>query len=82
MLFRSQLGEGIQGVCVLEQAATGSSTTPSGQSLAEQLAAAWKGGGKSAASGSGNEPYSEGQVRSFRIKSIDAAAKKIELAPE
>ena len=73
-----QLGEGVEGVCVLE----GTSGAPSGAtagSLAEQLAAAWKGGVKP--SGSGSEPYREGQLRSFTIKSIDAAAKKIDLSP-
>jgi hypothetical protein len=43
------------------------------------LAAAWKGGLKSA--GTGSEPYRPGQVRSFTIKAIDASGKKIELSP-
>ena len=76
-----QLDEGVEGVCLLEEAAPGSLAPASGGSLAEQLAAAWKGGAKSAAAGASSEPYREGQVRSFTIKAIDAAAKKIELAP-
>ena len=46
--------------------------------LAEKLAAAWKGGVKSAST---SEPYQEGQLRSFTIKNMDAAGKKIELTP-
>src|SRR5207302_10196013 len=53
-----QLGEGVEGVCVLEPAPPGSSAT-SGGSLAEQLAAAWKGGVKPSPAG-GTEPYREG----------------------
>jgi small subunit ribosomal protein S1 len=75
-----QLDEGVEGVCIVEEAAPGSLAPASGVSLAAQLTAAWKGGVKSAA-GSSSEPYREGQVRSFTIKSIDAAGKKIDLAP-
>ncbi len=74
-----QLGEGVEGVCVIETA--GSSDAPaaaSGASLAEQLSAAWKGGVKPA-SKTGSEFYHEGELRSFKIKSIDASGKKIEL---
>jgi hypothetical protein len=49
-------------------------------SLAEKLAAAWKGGVRPA-SGGPSEPYQEGQLRSFTIKAIDSAGKKIELTP-
>src|SRR6266566_462949 len=75
-----QLGEGVEGVCIVEEAAPGALAPASGGSLAAQLAAAWKGGVKSAAAAS-SEPYREGQVRSFTIKAMDAAGKKIELAP-
>jgi small subunit ribosomal protein S1 len=78
---RVQLGEGVEGVCVLETAAPGPASGVSAGSLAEQLAAAWKGGAKSSASTSGAEPYREGQIRSFTIKAIDAGGKRIELAP-
>jgi small subunit ribosomal protein S1 len=72
-----QLGEGIEGVCIVEEAPV---APLSGGSLAAQLAAAWKGGVKSS-SGVRLEPYLEGQVRSFTIKAMDAAGRRIELAP-
>jgi small subunit ribosomal protein S1 len=75
-----QLGEGVEGVCVVAEASPAGSGPASAGSLAEQLAAAWKGGARSSAA-SGAEPYREGQLRSFTIKAIDAAGKKIELAP-
>jgi polyribonucleotide nucleotidyltransferase len=73
-----ELGEGVRGFCPIESAAS-SPGTVSGGSLAEQLAAVWKGGLKP--SGAGSEPYREGQVRSFTIKSIDASGRSIELIP-
>lgn len=86
-----QLGEGVEGVCVVEESAKPAATASGGAlagSLAEQLAAAWKGGKASASkpgdklpSGSATEPYREGQLRSFTIKAMDAAGKKIELTP-
>jgi ribosomal protein S1 len=76
-----QLGEGVEGVCLIEEAAPGGSSAASAGSLAEQLAAAWKGGAKSSGSSSGNEPYREGEIRSFTIKTIDATGRRIELAP-
>jgi small subunit ribosomal protein S1 len=76
-----QLGEGVEGVCVVEAAAPTSNEPPSGGSLAQQLAAAWKGGVKSTTAGPASEPYREGQVRSFTIKSMDPSGKKIELTP-
>jgi small subunit ribosomal protein S1 len=75
-----QLDEGVEGVCVVQESAPASSAPASSGSLAEQLAAAWKGGVKPSAP-SGQEPYQAGQIRSFTIKSIDASAKKIELNP-
>jgi small subunit ribosomal protein S1 len=74
-----QLGEGVEGVCVIEENPASSASVSTG-SLADKLAAAWKGGAKSS-SGGIVEPYSEGQLRSFTIKSIDTAGKKIELTP-
>jgi small subunit ribosomal protein S1 len=73
-----QLGEGVQGVCILEDMPGETPVTSSG-SLAEQLAAAWKGGARPSAGP--REPYHEGQLRSFTIKTIDPAGKKIELSP-
>jgi small subunit ribosomal protein S1 len=75
-----QLGEGVEGVCRLEEQSSGGPAV-SGGSLAEQLAAAWKGGVKPTTPGGGSDPYREGQVRSFTIKSIDQGGKKIELTP-
>ena len=74
-----QLGEGVEGVCLIEEPAADSTPRTSG-SLAEQLAAAWKGGVKPR-SGAPAEAYQKGQVRSFTIKAIDEAGKKIELDP-
>ena len=74
-----ELGEGVEGVCMVENIPAGATGFVSVGSVAEQLAAAWKGGLKSA--GTGSEPYRPGQVRSFTIKAIDASGKKIELSP-
>jgi small subunit ribosomal protein S1 len=77
-----QLGEGVEGVCTIEPAVPGATQKASSGSLAEQLSAAWKGGIKSpTASGGGSEPYKEGQLRSFTIKSMDASGRNIELVP-
>ncbi len=77
-----QLGEGVEGICVLEAAAAPVRNAPvTGLSLAAQLEAAWKGGVKASANVE-NEPYVEGQIRAFTIKAMDAAGKKIELAPD
>jgi len=70
-----QLAEGVEGVFRVQETATGRPASASGGSLAERLAAAWKGGTKPA------ETYHEGQIRSFTIKAIDAAGKRIELMP-
>jgi small subunit ribosomal protein S1 len=72
-----QLAEGVEGTCVLEKSSV--APAPSSGSLAEQLAAAWKGGVKPSSLG-GTEPYQEGQLRSFTVKAIEAGAKKIELS--
>jgi small subunit ribosomal protein S1 len=82
-----QLGEGVEGVCILEMAANESLATSSGAatggvagSMAAQLAAAWKGGVKPAAAAV-SEPYQEGQVRTFTVKAMDPAGQHIELSP-
>src|SRR5262249_41628242 len=59
---RVQLGEGVEGVCILPEGSSVANAPASAGSLAEQLAAAWKGGVKTASSSS--EPYTEGQLRS------------------
>ncbi len=76
-----QLGEGVEGVCAVEEAAAASvpAAPPTGGSLAAQLAAAWKGTAKPVASA--NEPYREGQLRSFKIRAMDTASRRIELIP-
>jgi small subunit ribosomal protein S1 len=75
-----QLGEGVEGVCVLDEPQAAPAPALSG-SLADQLAAAWKGGGQKPQGEGTLEPYREGQLRSFTIKAIDTAGKKIELSP-
>ena len=75
-----QLGEGVEGICIVEEAAPDAQSPPSSGSMAAQLAAAWKGGVKSTTAGP-SEPYREGQVRSFTIKAINTAEKTIELTP-
>jgi small subunit ribosomal protein S1 len=74
-----QLGEGVEGVCIVEGMPSESTPVSSG-SLAEQLAAAWKGGVKPSA-GPAAEVYREGQLRSFTVRAIDASGRKIELTP-
>jgi small subunit ribosomal protein S1 len=74
-----QLGEGVEGMCIVEQT-TATAPSAGNASLAEQLAAAWKGEAKPSTS-SGALSYREGELRSFTIKSIDPAGKKIELTP-
>ena len=76
-----QLGEGVEGVCILEQTLLQAPAATAGMSMAEQLAAAWKGGVKMPEAGAGAEPYREGELRSFTIKAIDAEGKKIRLQP-
>ena len=79
---RVQLGEGVEGVCRIDRESGALSAAPAASgSLAEQLAAAWKGGSKPVERGASFEPYYEGQLRSFTIKAIDPAARKIELTP-
>jgi small subunit ribosomal protein S1 len=75
-----QLSEGVEGVCTVDKTAAVSQPAVSSGSMAEKLAAAWKTGVKSSVS-SGPEPYKEGQLRSFTIKSIDTSSRNIELNP-
>jgi len=79
---RVELGEGVPATCRMEgesaepeQAA--SEGKPDLSSSISLLAAKWKGGD---ASGKGKrEPARSGQIRSFRIVKLDAAAKRIEV---
>jgi small subunit ribosomal protein S1 len=66
-----QLGEGVEGVCALTESAPVVAGT-----MAAALAAAWKGGASTAASGP--EPLREGQLRTFTIVSLDP--QRIELS--
>jgi small subunit ribosomal protein S1 len=79
---RVELGEGIQGTCriaapSLAKKDTGAESKADLSSLSSMLKAHWKGG--AAVSGSNREEVRAGQIRSFRIAKLDAAAKKIEL---
>ncbi len=78
---RVELGEGIHATCKMTTVAPAKNEAPKDakadlSSLSSMLQARWK-------SGSGGpvkaEPVRAGQVRSFRIVSLDRAAKKIEL---
>ena len=82
---RVELGEGIQAVCKLgaessekEEKAADPKTDLS--SLKSMLEARWKGG--QATGVPRREPVRAGQIRSFRIIKLDAAAKRIELELE
>jgi len=74
-----QVDEGVTATCILS-GGTSSSTAKTAaadlSSMTALLAARWKGGGGAS---SGSEPIKAGQIRSFKITSLDAAAKKIEL---
>ena len=76
-----ELGEGVHATCKLnkeenESKAVAAEGKPDLSSLSTMLAARWKGGGSG---GDAKEPLREGQVRSFRIASLDPAAKRIEV---
>jgi small subunit ribosomal protein S1 len=80
---RVELGEGIHATCRLTKvAATQPKSTASAgkadmSSLSAMLNARWKGG--SASTETKPEPLRAGQIRSFKIVQLDAAAKKIEV---
>lgn len=76
-----ELGEGVTGYCPLsgdggDAGAQEEANRADLSTLTTMLAARWKGGAKSAGK---EEPLRSGQIRSFRILSLDGAAKKIEL---
>jgi small subunit ribosomal protein S1 len=81
---RVELGEGIVGKCrVPDQRSTSDKNKPAPEStkadlssLTSMLQARWKG---AASSERAPEPIQAGQIRSFRISSLDAASKKIDL---
>lgn len=76
-----ELGEGIQGTCILPVPAGTDETRAGGKadlsSLTSMLQARWK--GRSTAESSKPEPIGTGQVRSFRIVKLNPDAKQIEL---
>lgn len=79
---RIELGEGIQGYCRTSDSAETAGTSQTGQAvdlsaLSSMLKARWKTG--AAPAGSKPEALRVGQVRSFRITSLDTATKRIEL---
>jgi small subunit ribosomal protein S1 len=78
---RVELGEGVHGVCRMAGAAPVEEQKPAEgkadlSSLSSMLKARWKGG---PGGDSGRDPLRSGQIRSFRILGLDAAAKKIDL---
>jgi small subunit ribosomal protein S1 len=83
---RVELGEGILATCNIAAAARQAEpaaelSTPAKAdlgSLSAMLKSRWKEGPSTAAI-SKNEPARAGQIRSYRITKLDAAAKKIEL---
>ena len=78
---RVELGEGVVAACRLKsESSQGGAKRTEGRadlsSMSEMLAAKWKSG---AAAASNSEALRAGQVRSFKIVSLDPAAKKIEV---
>ncbi len=82
-----ELGEGVQGTCVLaekEQKQEQKSSPVDVSALSSMLASRWKGSGGTAAAANTEtsqkrELVKAGQIRRFRITKIDAGKKKIEL---
>jgi small subunit ribosomal protein S1 len=84
-----ELGEGIRAACKLSAVAAGSNATDTAEaksagtadlsSLTSMLKARWQ--GNAPAYSAGPEPLAEGQIRTFKIKRLDAEAKKIEVDP-
>ncbi len=87
-LARVELGEGVVATCRMPSQAKEDSSAGNQQgsakadlsSLSSMLQARWKSGGASA-SNAKQQAAEAGQIRSFRIVKLDAAAKKIELEP-
>jgi small subunit ribosomal protein S1 len=79
---RVDLGEGIQATCKIAADAPGDEAPAADKSdlssMTSMLTAKWKSGTVASAPGR-KEPARAGQIRSFRITRLDAAAKKIEV---
>jgi len=77
---RVELGEGIIAHCRVRAAVVAEESTEPAKadlsSLSSMLQAKWKGGNAGA---SKREPVKTGQIRSFKLVNLDAAAKRIEL---
>jgi len=81
---RVELGEGIQAGCRMDASGvseekdqrSAAASKPDLSSLGSMLQARWKG---ATSGGAKPEPVRTGQIRNFRIKKLDPAAKKIEL---
>jgi small subunit ribosomal protein S1 len=82
---RVELGEGVIATCQIKSPeAAGSAEAPEPRSsdvgsLSAMLSAKWKQGGGGSGSTGGKPPARAGEVRSFRISSLDPAKKLIEL---
>jgi small subunit ribosomal protein S1 len=81
---RVELGEGLQAGCRMEASGVSeekdqrsAASKPDLSSLSSMLQARWK--GATSGGGAKPEPVRTGQIRNFRIKKLDPAAKKIEL---
>jgi small subunit ribosomal protein S1 len=83
-----ELGEGIRATCRVSGAAASATAKPAEgkpagkadlSALSSMLQARWKGSAPDASAAP--EPLAEGQVRSFKIRKLDAEAKKIEVEP-
>jgi small subunit ribosomal protein S1 len=82
---RVELGEGIQAGCRMDASGvaeekdqrTAAASKPDLSLLGSMLQARWK--GATSGGGAKPEPVRTGQIRNFRIKKLDPAAKKIEL---
>ena len=81
-----ELGEGIRATCRVSGAVAAAAAKPAEEkpvgkadlsSLSSMLQARWKGNAPDASAAP--EPLAEGQVRSFKIKKLDAETKKIEV---
>jgi len=83
---RVELGDGVLATCHLRKQKADPRKSepevakPDLSTLTAMLEARWKDGGSQAQSG-GGMAYKAGQVRSFRILSLDARQKKIEIEP-
>jgi small subunit ribosomal protein S1 len=80
---RVELGEGVYATCRMREASSASAERQHGEggadlsSMTAMLTAKWKSGG--AGQGAGREQVKAGQIRSFRITSLDPAEKRIEV---